>query len=125
MERWNLINNMHKDMYEIVTEYSTNCYIKPPPQYKETSLSGRKKRFRSQGELTPGDYRSPGKTPVKRNRSTTGGAKTKMKYYNSNELKYYGHISKKDTLISGNTGLLVRKYATTILKRYEKNINMT
>ena len=35
---------MNKDIYGMVTDYATNCCVLPPPQYKETTLIGKKRR---------------------------------------------------------------------------------
>ena len=95
MENWHLEYGMNKDIYEMVTDYDTNCCVQPPPPYKETTLTGKKRRIKSQGELSKGDYISTKKKPFKTSRFTEGGMKTKVKYYKSHELKYYGIIATK------------------------------
>jgi hypothetical protein len=68
--------------------------VQPPPAYKTTTLSGRKRRIRSEDEITPGAYSIGMKQHIPKGKKCTfGGSKTKVKNYSNKEMKYYGLLS--------------------------------
>ena len=93
-QRWNHNVILNSDFYKVVAKYDIRTIVEPPPAYKTTTLSGRKRRIRSQGEITPGAYSTETKQHIPKGKKCTfGGSKTKVKNYSNKELKYYGLLS--------------------------------
>ena len=70
---------LNKDLYKIVHEFNTNVFLRPPPAYKETTLSGQKKRIQSNGELHAGNSTKCIINVPKGTTCTISGSKTKIK----------------------------------------------
>ena len=93
-DEWNHNIILNRDLYKVVPTYDITTIVEPPPAYKTTTLSGRKRRIRSEGEITPGPYCKAIKQYIpKGKRCTFTDSKTKVKSYSNYELKYYGLLS--------------------------------
>ena len=79
-DEWNHNIILNRDLYKVVAKYDIRTIVEPPPAYKTTTLSGRKRRIRSEDEIIPGPYCKAIKQYIpKAKRCTFAGSKTKVK----------------------------------------------